>query len=594
MKWRDDLIMKRKLFSLAIAVAMLLTLIPGVALAYAGADELQNAIDSASDGATITLTNGISLDQKLTISDKGVTIDGGGNTITWADTYNGTLFEVENGASLILKNVTIDGENEFTFYNDTTTVEDGKNWYTRFVDVGTEDKAINADVIVNNGNLTLGEGTVIQNVTIASTGDNGKTANTGTGGYYLMYNDDLSVIKSNGGQVSLNGAKITGNAGLILNAINAETTIAGATIDSNMGCGNKGGIIIANNGTMTIDQNTSISSNKAMARSATILGVINGAEVEFSGTMDGNKHLGVGSNTAGAIVVLEGASQFIMNDGSISNNVGGRAGAIASRWVGGSYGQHEEESIILNSGTIAGNTTTNDSWNGASIFLRSPAQINEGIDVDGDIAVNAAPGELEITGGTFNGSLSATDGLSVEISGGIFSEDPSAYVADDTPLSKVTDASGNTIYAVGEEATKAAATPGSTVEVIEGSVTLNDGTTINAGESHIVPAPAPAPAPKSSGSGIKVTYNGGNSFSTSKSAVPTSVEIDGVAVGFTGSGKLFTVNSIPAGAKWVTVRWNSTSVTVNFTPSGAYFAEVEIPKTGDMPLWAGIAAVFGF
>ena len=101
------------------------------------------------------------------------------------------------------------------------------------------------------------------------------------------------------------------------------------------------------------------------------------------------------------------------------------------------------------------------------------------------------------------------------------------------------------------------------------------------GAANTVTAPAPKPA---SGNGIKVKYEGGNSFSTSKSAVPTSVEIDGVAVGFTGDGKLFTVNSIPAGAKWVTVRWNSTSVTTNFTPSGAYAAQVEIPKTGDMPL----------
>ena len=127
-----------------------------------------------------------------------------------------------------------------------------------------------------------------------------------------------------------------------------------------------------------------------------------------------------------------------------------------------------------------------------------------------------------------------------------------------------------------------------------GSVIIN-GAPVGSGGSHIVPVAPPSTAvSKSSGSGIKVKYEGGNSFSTSKSAVPTSVEIDGVAVGFSGDGKLFTVNSIPAGAKWVTVRWNSTSVTTNFTPNGAYFAEVEIPKTGDMPIWAAIAAVFGF
>ena len=107
------------------------------------------------------------------------------------------------------------------------------------------------------------------------------------------------------------------------------------------------------------------------------------------------------------------------------------------------------------------------------------------------------------------------------------------------------------------------------------------------------PTPKPKPTEKPASSGIKVEYNGGNSFSTSKSDVPTGVEIDGVAVPFTGDGRLFTVNSIPAGAKWVTVRWNSTSVTTNFTPYGAYAAEVEIPKTGDISLWAAVLAFFG-
>ena len=98
----------------------------------------------------------------------------------------------------------------------------------------------------------------------------------------------------------------------------------------------------------------------------------------------------------------------------------------------------------------------------------------------------------------------------------------------------------------------------------------------------------------SSGSGISITYNGGNSFSTSKSDVPTGVEIDGVPVTFNGIGSNFTVGCISSDAKWITVRWNSTSVTTNFTPNGAYFAEVEIPKTGDMPFWAAIAEFLGF
>ena len=387
------------------------------------------AANAAENGATITLLADATVGEMMTIA-KDVIIEGNNNTITWADGYNGTLINVESGVGVTLNKLNIFGDNTFSFYNDTTTVEDGQNWYTRFVDVGEEDKAINANVIVNAGDLTLNRVT-IAGVTIASDGDNGKTANTETGGFYLMYNDDLALIKSNGGTVALNDTRIDNNAGLILNAINAKTEINGTGITNNMGAGNKGGIIIANGGTMSI-KDTSIDRNKAMARSATILGVINGAEVVFDGfsTMDNNKHIGVGSNTAGAMIVLEGASQFVMNGGSISNNIGGRAGAIASRWVGGSYGQHEDTSIVLNAGTIKGNTASNDSWNGASVFLRSPATIGEGMKIDGTIAVNAAPGALEITGGTFNGSLTVTDGLVAEITGGTFDYDPTEWVAE--------------------------------------------------------------------------------------------------------------------------------------------------------------------
>jgi len=407
-----------------------------------GADQnemLASVANGDVESIVMNLYSDIELDAPINFYNKyfqvpveyAITVNGKGNTVTWADGYTGTLFNIESGVTVEMKNLTIDGENAFTFYDDTTTVENGQNWYTRFVDVGEEDKAVNANVIVNAGNLTL-NGTTIQNVTIASDSGNGKTENSASGGFYLMYNDDLALIKSNGGKVTLDGANITGNAGLVLNAIKTETALNNAIIDGNMGCGNKGGIIIANGGTMEIT-GTSIDDNKAMARSATILGVINGAEVTFGAgsTMDRNKHIGVGSNTAGAMIVLEGASQFVMNGGSISDNVGGRAGAIASRWVGGNYGQHAETSIILNAGEIKGNTAdTANGWNGASVFLRSPAVIGEGMTIEGTIAVNANPGALAITGGNFTDfDLVVTDGLKAEISGGTFDKDPNEWCA---------------------------------------------------------------------------------------------------------------------------------------------------------------------
>ena len=138
----------------------------------------------------------------------------------------------------------------------------------------------------------------------------------------------------------------------------------------------------------------------------------------------------------------------------------------------------------------------------------------------------------------------------------------------------------NTYY-TGWRAAIADAKPGETVYPVKNGDPIEDGA---------VTIPKP-----SSGSGISVKYNGGNSFSTSNPSVPTGVEIDGVPVTFNGTGSNFSVGCISSDAKWVTVRWNSTSVTTNFTPDGLVeCTTVSIPKTGDMSFWAAVAAFFGF
>ncbi|MBO5402358.1 MAG: hypothetical protein J6A85_04195 [Clostridia bacterium] len=394
----------------------------GQSKAFTSFTEAIAAANAVEGGATVTLLADVTLGEVLTITGN-VTISGG--SIAWADGYTGTLFNIASGANLTLKNVTIDGENAFTFYDDTTTVENGQNWYTRFVDVGEEDKAINANVIVNAGNLTL-DGVEIKNVTIASDSGNGKTENTETGGYYLKYNDDLALIKSTSGTVNINNSTITGNAGMVLNADNTTTKLVDSKINGNMFCGRNGGGFDLSGGSMTITD-TEINGNKGMARCATIIGVTTGANVVMEGvsTINNNEHLGVGSNTAGAMIVVREGSTFTMNGGSICNNVGGRAGAIASRFA------TADANVVLNAGAITGNTASKDDWSGASVFLRSPATIGDGMTVDGTIVVNAAPGELEITGGTFNGGLIVTNGLTAEISGGTFNYDPSDWTVID-------------------------------------------------------------------------------------------------------------------------------------------------------------------
>ena len=112
-----------------------------------------------------------------------------------------------------------------------------------------------------------------------------------------------------------------------------------------------------------------------------------------------------------------------------------------------------------------------------------------------------------------------------------------------------------------------------------------------------IPAsPTPDTTTSPSGySGPSLWYIGGNTFGTSTTKAPTKVEIDGAAVPFTMDGSKIIVSCINADAGWVTARWGSTTNTVNFTPdAAAYCTQVSIPKTGDMPLWAAIAAFLGF
>ena len=99
----------------------------------------------------------------------------------------------------------------------------------------------------------------------------------------------------------------------------------------------------------------------------------------------------------------------------------------------------------------------------------------------------------------------------------------------------------------------------------------------------------------SSYSGPSIWYIGGNSFGTSTTQMPTSVEIDYVSVPFTMEGSNIVVSCINPGARWATVKWNSTSATINFNPdANVVCAQVVIPKTGDMPIWAAIAEFLGF
>ena len=265
------------------------------------------------------------------------------------------------------------------------------------------------------------------------------------------------------------------------------------------------------------------------------------------------------------------------------NNTDTNAEGKFSLWV---YGANTE--CIVNGGTFSG--------------IRGIKMYAEGMDEN-------TYSSLTVTGATFTADIIQkaavvlTKAKKVELNKNTYNNSLGVVAIDKEGEGIDSEPTAATIIVEGKEykvGTTSGAMPGDTIYVEStpsASPDISDDPNDNqpTEKPQVTPTPKPKPTEKPASSGIKVEYEGGNSFSTSKSDVPTSVEIDGVPVSFTGNGSSFTVGCIDPNAKWVTVKWNSTTVTVNFTPDvNVVCTEIGIPKTGDMPFWAAIAAFFGF
>ena len=162
MKWRDDLIMKRKLFSLAIAVAMLLTLIPGVSLAAGPYDIANGNITVKVDEIGKQTVNGTEDDSPvITGTSTGNTVsivvaDGQTAKVTFKDlsittAWNGSS---ENNPVVITKSgtagtgtavITVEGTNTITHTHTAIKSEIG----ITIKGIGT----LNANAVLDNASM---------------------------------------------------------------------------------------------------------------------------------------------------------------------------------------------------------------------------------------------------------------------------------------------------------------------------------------------------------------------------------------------------------------------------------------------------------
>lgn len=310
---------------------------------------LDKAVELAGEGGTVYLTlAGVTIDKNTNLSN-----------VTFkrvSDNYR-TMFTVDQGATLTLENVTLDGENKSGTEHCVEVKNRSRlviNGTTKICNSKTTALSVqNASVEMNGGEICNNEGTSAGAVVLSSMG--------GTSGFIM------------------NGGKIYGNsstanqAGAIYVSDGCTFNLKKGEIYQNRTNGHGGAFAIRGKVDMTggsVHHNTATSGGGMLLNDAGILN-ITGGEIasnssQWGGGINANGHPTVTLSGTGAVkdntstanaagIFLEGddgqGTTFTMTDGSITGNkAGGNGGGI----MGYSYTQ--TVTINISGGTITGNT----------------------------------------------------------------------------------------------------------------------------------------------------------------------------------------------------------------------------------------------
>ena len=535
--------MKRKFFSLAIAVAMLLTLIPGVALAAGPYDIASGNITVVVDENGKQTVNGTEDDSpEITGTSTGNTVsivvaDGRAANVTFKDlsittARNGSG---ENNPVVITKSgtagtgtavITVEGTNTITHTHTAIKSEIG----ITIKGIGT----LNANAVLDNASMYYSRSVTcidvkkdltIQESVIVNVNASKKSETTTENYAYSL-----------AGVQALGNITVEGNAALNIDADIADlpsnhqnqVSITGIT------AGKK--VVIKEEAKVELDLEADTTGTAAANQS--IIKAMGGTSIEV--TDNAGVKADIKNKTA------KEAKTYGMAANTL--NIGGNAQIdIISQTESSNSSESNSASGIVNSMGLnnRANATISDN---ASLSIKQTNSNNVG-------TVGMSLKELNVSG-------EAT--VEVEAAG------------KDAAAIKTNSYNKYGVAATTEE-----------LEALkQGSVTIAPAPE---------PEPDPEPAPSTAKSNVPgVSYECGNTFKMETSKAPTAVLVDGVSVPFSADGKTLYVN-VSGGNHWMTVEWMSTTYTFNFTCNDAcQIVEVAIPKTGDMPLWAAIAAVFGF
>ena len=332
--------MKRKMLSMVMALATILSLLPATALAadVDSAEALQNALNA---GGEVKLTESVSGDFVVPAG-ISVTLDLNGKTIT---NGSGHTITVKHGASLTVTGTgTVDNVThaKAAIWNEGTVILDGGN-YTRSQETGTSAEVSGDNsyyVLVNHGTMTVNDGvSVTQNGQFSSLFENGYYS-YGSGNADSGYVDGINAQYP---QLTINGGTFTGGLNTIKNddggmlTINNGTfsntsqsaflnwnvaTVNGGTFSSNENCVlNGGGDPAVDQGKLTINGGSFTSKQDAIAAMNNNAGYLDGVTVT-----GGRFSSDVSNYVADGYQIVQQGDQWVvgtLDDVAVAQIVGG-------------------------------------------------------------------------------------------------------------------------------------------------------------------------------------------------------------------------------------------------------------------------------
>ena len=238
--------MKKRIFSILLTLAMVLSLLPaaafaeGEAVAKVGETEyatLADAVANVPDGGTVTLLKDYEVPKTIVVT-KPVTLDLGGNILS--ENGAGYVIAVGGNGDLTLKNGTIsitgNQEDQSAIYIDTTcTSVEGNNNVVIEKDVTIQAKDSYGIAILGNKGASKATLTVRGKIEAKCAAVSGNGTYWGTDitiddGAELTSTDSVAIYHPQKGTLTIKGATITGKGGIEAKSGDSVVTVENATI----------------------------------------------------------------------------------------------------------------------------------------------------------------------------------------------------------------------------------------------------------------------------------------------------------------------------------------------------------------------------